>query len=156
MTRRGIKRHGWFCVETTYARTLTLRGASHAANQRPLATCEKLPNYWTRTRKSVQLPDFVLETGRKKKPGARAARPHVSVLRATQSCGRAAALRLQLFGLARTRGFRFAILVAQDRFTRKLDLVALAADALHQDLLSFLEFVAHVLHAPIGDLGDVQ
>ena len=58
--------------------------------------------------------------------------------------------------LARTGGFGLPVFVAQDRLPRKFDLVALAADALDQDLLAFLELVADVLHPPVRDLRNVQ
>ena len=49
-------------------------------------------------------------------------------------------------------GFGFAILLAQYRFARELDLVAFAADALHQNLLTFFQLIAYVLHATIRNL----
>ncbi len=52
-------------------------------------------------------------------------------------------------------GFGLPAFVAQDGFSRKLDLVP-SPDALHQDLLAFFQFVAHIFHAAVGNLGNVQ
>jgi hypothetical protein len=48
--------------------------------------------------------------------------------------------------------FSFSILLAQNGFTRKLYLVAFAPNTLHENLLSFLQFIANIFHATIGDL----
>src|SRR5689334_12481672 len=64
--------------------------------------------------------------------------------------------RTRLLGFALASRFGFAVLVAQYSLARQLDLVALAADAFHQDLLSFLQLVAHVFHSSIGNLRNVQ
>src|SRR5678815_187942 len=58
--------------------------------------------------------------------------------------------------VARARSFGFAILFAQHRLPRQLDLVPFAADALHHDLLPFLQLVTNVLNTTIRDLRDVQ
>ena len=54
--------------------------------------------------------------------------------------------------VARAGGFGFSILFAQHCLSGKLDLVAFAADALHENLLTFFQLVAHVLHATIRNL----
>src|SRR5215203_3135448 len=58
--------------------------------------------------------------------------------------------------VARAGGFGFAILLAQHCLSRELDLIPFAADALHENLLSFFQLVAHVLNTTISDLRDVQ
>src|SRR6185369_8590987 len=70
---------------------------------------------------------------------------------------RAAALQgLFAAAVARAGSFGFSILLAQDCLPREFDLITLATDALNQNLLSFLQFVANVLDAAIGYLGNVQ
>ncbi len=44
----------------------------------------------------------------------------------------------------------------QNSLTGKLDLVAFLADAFDDDLLAFLQLVADVADAAVGDLGDMQ
>ena len=61
------------------------------------------------------------------------------------------------FAVAALAGsFGLAILFAQHGLARELDLVPLAADALHENLLALFQFVADVFHASIRDLRDVQ
>jgi hypothetical protein len=60
------------------------------------------------------------------------------------------------YRITRTRGLSFAVLIAQDSFSRKLNLVAFFADTFDQDLLSFLQLIANILHSAICDLGDVK
>src|SRR6266487_4932709 len=61
-----------------------------------------------------------------------------------------------LITIAGAGGFGLPLLVAQHCLPRKLDLVAVLADALDEDLLSFFQFVTHVLDTAIGNFGDVQ
>jgi hypothetical protein len=49
-----------------------------------------------------------------------------------------------------------SLLLCKDRLAGKLDLIAFFSDALHHDLLTFLELVTNVLDASIRDLRDVQ
>ena len=44
----------------------------------------------------------------------------------------------------------------QNRLAAQLDLVAFERQNLHQNLIAFLQLVAHVLDAVLGDLADVQ
>src|SRR5438045_9584582 len=44
----------------------------------------------------------------------------------------------------------------QDRLPGKLNLVAFLADALDHNLLAFLQFIADVANAAVGDVGNVQ
>jgi len=60
--------------------------------------------------------------------------------------------RLHLAVAALAGCFGFSILLTQNRFARKLDLVPFAADALHENLLPFLQFIANVFHTTIRDL----
>jgi len=60
--------------------------------------------------------------------------------------------RLHLAVAALAGCFGFSILLTQNRFARKLDLVPFAADALHENLLAFLQFIANVFHTTIRDL----
>src|SRR5215212_9206266 len=48
------------------------------------------------------------------------------------------------------------LLLSKDRFPRELDLIALLADALHHDLLAFLQLITHVANAAVRDLRDVE
>jgi hypothetical protein len=54
-----------------------------------------------------------------------------------------------LFRFALARRLGLAVLVAEHGFAREFDLVALAADALHQDLLAFFQLVPNVFHTPV-------
>ena len=63
---------------------------------------------------------------------------------------------MALFGFTLARRFGLAVLITEYGFARELDLVALTTDALHQNLLSLLQLVAHVFHAAVGDFGDVK
>jgi hypothetical protein len=59
---------------------------------------------------------------------------------------------LHLAVAALTGCFGFSILLTQNGFARKLDLVALAADAFHENLLAFLQFIPNVFHTTIRNL----
>src|SRR5205085_9280367 len=48
------------------------------------------------------------------------------------------------------------LLLSKDRFSRKLNLIALFADALHHDLLAFLHLIANVSNTAVRDLRDVE
>ena len=50
----------------------------------------------------------------------------------------------------------FLFFVAQHGAAREFDFVAFFADTLDHYLLTFLEFVAHVADAAVGNLGNVQ
>ena len=60
--------------------------------------------------------------------------------------------RLHLAVAALAGCFGFSILLTQNRFARKLDLVPFAADALHENLLAFLQLISNVFHTTIRDL----
>src|SRR5579885_3867029 len=51
--------------------------------------------------------------------------------------------------------FLFALL-AQNSFTAELDLVALERQHFHQDLVAFLQLIAHIPNAVLRHLADVQ
>ena len=74
--------------------------------------------------------------------------------RARSLCYSIAVERSGLFpaAVALAGGFSFAILLAQHRLPRELDLVAFAADAFHENLLTLLQLVTHVFNATIRDL----
>src|SRR5260370_32055120 len=55
-----------------------------------------------------------------------------------------------------TGGSSRALLFLEYSFSRKLDFVAVFADALDHDLLSFAQLVAYVANPAVGDLGNVQ
>ena len=47
-------------------------------------------------------------------------------------------------------------LLFQNRFARKPDAVAFDRQYLHQHLVAFLQFIANILNAVLGDFADVQ
>jgi len=53
-------------------------------------------------------------------------------------------------------GSHLGALLAQDCLARELDAIAFDGQNLHQDLIAFVQLVAHVLDAVLGNLADVQ
>src|SRR5690348_10269850 len=47
-------------------------------------------------------------------------------------------------------------LFSQDRLARQLDAIAFDGEHLYQDLITFVQFVTHVLNAMFSDLADVE
>src|SRR5262252_8325682 len=64
-------------------------------------------------------------------------------------------MRKELF-LVRGGFLVIALLIAQHGLTRKLDLVAFFADAFHEVLLPFLQFVPDIADPPVGDFRNMQ
>src|SRR6266550_2675971 len=52
--------------------------------------------------------------------------------------------------------FSLLALVEQHGFPGKLNFVPFFADAFNENLLAFLQFVAHVANAAVGDFGNVK
>jgi hypothetical protein len=69
--------------------------------------------------------------------------------------GRKPPIRISESFLA-SRSFSLLALVAQYGFPGKLDFVSLFADTFDENLLAFLQFVAHVANAAVGDFGNVK
>src|SRR5689334_12257578 len=47
-------------------------------------------------------------------------------------------------------------LFSQDRLARQLDAIAFDSQHLHKNLIAFMQLVAHILDAVLGDLADVK
>ena len=90
------------------------------------------------------------ETGRRGDAETRSSSPCLRVTASPRL--RVTVSRLHLAVAALAGCFGFSILLTQNRFARKLDLVPFAADALHENLLPFLQFIANVFHTTIRDL----
>src|SRR5262249_21707569 len=65
---------------------------------------------------------------------------------------------LSCFNLSRHRSAtaHLGALLAQHCFARQLDTITLEGEYLYEHLIAFLQFVANVFHAMLGDLADVQ
>src|SRR5579864_9820360 len=59
-------------------------------------------------------------------------------------------------GVAPNLFFQLFALFAQDRFAAQLDFVAFERQDFDQNLIAFLQLVAHVLNAIFRDLADMQ
>lgn len=134
------------------------------ANRGPRIKFRKFKNLEVQRKESVQilewdlkirrgygtnLPLAVSGDGERKRRGDRIDSPRLPITHSPR-------LPLHLAVAALAGSFGFPVLLSQHCLARKLDLIAFAADAFHEDLLTFLQLVAHVFYATVGDFGDVQ
>lgn len=129
------------------------------ANRGPRPECPEIQELRAGTGNFVQILDQNLKTGRMRginlplgrgDAGTRGRGDVEPILRVAGSPRLRVFLHFPVAALA--GGFGFTILLAQHSLARKLDLVAFAANALHENLLSLLQLVAHIFHTTIGDL----